>query len=450
MENETGKAMRILFRSLSERWRPEDILAVERQPLGRARSRVRASESSMASTFDGAKWPATPIASASALFGIEEPEVGDAEGLSAFIDHLKAILQVSNTDFKTGRMPRDQRKRTPEIPRSHRAYNKRFRAIRRLEEKLGDYRRVSRMRKLAQVAKSNMACFLPWEEFSRDWSTARFVAYLTATMNRRSVFTFGEQARAFDEYAERMFRALGRDANWLAVAHVYPREEVLSKLTDEQRGKLLGTWFGLMRECAEILGRAAGEQKLDLVRLVVRRGNDSSTWNEAAGAFNRAREGWMASIYSMGWQGLLDQLCPGKALRLMAADVVRGHAAYGDGLEPDTAVWGELPKPWEVLLHGVRCDRALVEAACAAHGIEGKGWVAPRPKTVAEFTPTPELVHGVVVSSPALARALKEAGYFAGPSKGGPGGYVGFEHDMDGLTPTVSEAWEAKNRTKRA
>ena len=44
-----------------------------------------------------------------------------------------------------------------------------------------------------------------------------------------------------------------------------------------------------------------------------------------------------------------------------------------------------------------------------------KGWIAQRPKgTPVAFTPTPELVHGVIVDDPELARVLRKAGWFSG------------------------------------
>ena len=45
---------------------------------------------------------------------------------------------------------------------------------------------------------------------------------------------------------------------------------------------------------------------------------------------------------------------------------------------------------------------------------EKSGWIAPRVHGVAEFKPTPELVHGVTVSNPFLATVLKRHRYFSG------------------------------------
>ena len=45
------------------------------------------------------------------------------------------------------------------------------------------------------------------------------------------------------------------------------------------------------------------------------------------------------------------------------------------------------------------------------------GWIARRgKKRVERFTPTPELVHGVVVASPSMAQAMRKAGIFSGKS----------------------------------
>lgn len=60
------------------------------------------------------------------------------------------------------------------------------------------------------------------------------------------------------------------------------------------------------------------------------------------------------------------------------------------------------------------CSRKEIEAACAKFKVEGKGWINPRPKSISQFKPTPELVHGVTVSSPALAKYLRSVGVFSG------------------------------------
>jgi hypothetical protein len=54
----------------------------------------------------------------------------------------------------------------------------------------------------------------------------------------------------------------------------------------------------------------------------------------------------------------------------------------------------------------------MVEAICRKHGVDSvkKGWTAAVQKRVAEFRPTPELVHGVTVSNPRLAAAIRKAG----------------------------------------
>jgi hypothetical protein len=110
-------------------------------------------------------------------------------------------------------------------------------------------------------------------------------------------------------------------------------------------------------------------------------------------------------------------MCPGKVPRLIAADVAFWHRRSGGGLHEDTAVWKELPRPWEVITGEENCPKSLVDDVCAKHGLDPvkSGWSAPRPgRTVERFTPTPELVHGVVVASPLLASVLRKAGVFSG------------------------------------
>ena len=212
---------------------------------------------------------------------------------------------------------------------------------------------------------------------------------------------------------------------WWAIAHVFPRADVLSRLTDEERGRLLGAWFDILMVLAERLDAVRLRSSIDTETMTVKRGNDSSTWNMLAGAWNRARDHWIALVYAMEIDGLLDTMLPGKVMRLMAADVVAWHRLAGGGVHPDTLVWRALPPPWLVLRGEATCTLADVEQACAAAGLDPTkgGWALPRPRTaVSPFRPTPELVHGVTVSNPYLADYLRRVGVFSGrPLKVTPG-----------------------------
>lgn len=419
-----------LFGSLKERWRPEDVAKhlldlTDAWPIG-VKTHLRASikhawfpyHSHMSTRFETTRGPLTTLRVAKDLFpALEGPADGnDLDAVETYLGALNAALGRSpGDDFKS----RPERKDRPKEWRHHGAFNKRWRLAIQLEQKLAKRQTHAVLTDLAQVAKSRLAKEITWEDFTEDAMTAAFIAYFTATLNRRSVFTAGKQKRAFDAVADALFDALDpKKANWWAIAHVYPDQSVLKHLTEEQRGCLLGRWFDVMRTSSAILGDLAGAGGYDLKNLVVKRGNDSSTWNAAAGAYNKARDGWVNALYELGAAEVLDKFVPTKAMRLMAADVVYMHRMWGSGdLDPQTRVWQLLPKPWEVIQGTAVCTRATVEAACAEAGVPSTGWVKPRPKTVAAFAPTPELVHGVMVSSPELAAQLKQAGYYAGPSK---------------------------------
>jgi hypothetical protein len=136
-----------------------------------------------------------------------------------------------------------------------------------------------------------------------------------------------------------------------------------------------------------------------------------------AQAWNKARDGWIALVYAIGADDLLDRVCPGKVMRLVAGDLAAWHRATGHGVEPNTQVWARLPRPWSVLRGEEACNRAMVAHVCEAVGLDPdrSGWVAARPAArPVPFRPTPELVHGVVVSHPHLAKVLRDAGWFSG------------------------------------
>lgn len=422
-----------LHGSLTQRHRPEDVALTivssnEFETLGFTTSeknslkRVSSSGynwSSMSKVFQGASGLVSQIKVASELFPkVRVPsDTTDVEEVFSYIEKLKSSLKIDGIDFKVDRSNREKREGLRAVPKSHRAYNKRFRLISRMNEKFGRWVENKNIRDLAQISKSRLASHIKLKDL-KDTATACFIAYFAARSNMRSIFTAGKQERAFDTVSQMLFNKLTKKSNWLAIAYVHPSPEVLTHLSEKDKGKLLATWYSVMERAAKVISSEVTLNEIDLKQMIVRRGNDSSTWNESAGAFNKARDGWINTLHALGADHVLDRFAPGKILRLMAADVAYLHRSYtGDGLEPDTKVWNNLPKPWEVILGKADCNRSMIEETCRKAGIEGKGWIVPREKSVAEWKPTPELVYGVQIGSPTLALILKRAGFFAGPSK---------------------------------
>jgi hypothetical protein len=338
-------------------------------------------------------------------------------------------------DFKQDRLNRAARRASGLGELSKRQYNKRFRLLARMEKKARKLDREWTKAELLQVAKSRLACRVTLADLNDDIDTAAFVAYLAATLNRRSVFTAGPQELAFDEIADMLLARVKRStaAGWWAVAHVLPDVDVVARLTDAQKGRLLGLWHAALVTAADILKGVDAACAINRQTMVVRRVNDSSTWEAAAGAWNKVREGYVAVLHALGAEEVWDRQCLGKVPRLMAGDVTFWHRLRGDEIcHPDVKVWAELPPQWEVLEGRADCTRQNVEAASRKHGVDPvkAGWTAPRPgdRKAAAFSPTPELVHGVAVTSPALAAALRKAGWFSGKgAKSLPEGTPGVE-----------------------
>lgn len=256
-------------------------------------------------------------------------------------------------------------------------------------------------------------------DFLADPGAACFIAYFTAKRKLRRQFTLSGRDNPFDEIAELLFARCRRsaDTDWWMIAQAYPTPEVLARLTEEQRGELLGRWFRTMRSTASALESLWAASEFDRERMIVRRGNDSSTWNLLCGAYNAARAAWLSCLAATEATGLLDVACPGKAMMLMAGDLAAWHLATGSGPHPDTQVWAALPLPWEVLDGRATCTAAQVVEFCEIAGIDPHrtGWTGPKPPgPVGTFRPTPELVHGVAVADPVWAGMLRGAGAFSG------------------------------------
>jgi hypothetical protein len=425
-----------LFDTLSRRLPPE---AVARLILDRIGDRLPDAEKRLLTKATRPAWWASSMsqdfwkpvgmerqAQVAAALAPSVPVPGDTRRPDLMLDYVRRLGEtvarpLGHLDFKRDRLNREARRAAGLGELSKRQYNKRFRLLARMEKKARKLAREWTKAELLQVAKSRLACRLTPADLNGDLDTAAFIAYLTATLNRRSVFTAGAQERAYDEVADMLLARVKQSpaAGWWAVAHVLPDADVVARLDDEHRGRLLGLWHAALVAAAGILQEVDAACPVNRQTMVVRRGNDSSTWNAAAGAWNKTREGYVAVLYALGADAVWEAQCLGKVPRLMAGDVTAWHMASGDDVShPDVKVWAALPPPWEVLEGRASCTKDVVEAVCRQHGVDPvkSGWTAPRPggRQAAAFRPTPELVHGVAVTSPALAAVLRKAGWFSG------------------------------------
>lgn len=433
------ETIRKLHESLGARETPEAVATLIRTGMGgRATlsvriglSRLAASSlkrffgwSAMATRFKQPDGMQRQIAKARELAGLfldrALPECDDPDSLEAFIAAFNAMIgkAAGRDSFKYDRIGRKLRAEMG-LGLSRRRYSKLFRLSGRLERRLKALRQQEARYRLILIGKAALAPELSLESFGGHLPTAAFVAYYAARMKLRSEFTISGQQRPFDALASALLKMCTDDpqTRWLAIAHVFPRADVLAHLDDAQKGRLLGRWFDILSEIAELLENAHSRTKIDLETMVVKRGNDSSSWNLLAAAWNRARDHWIALIEALDLDALFDTMLPGKVMRLMAGDVAAWHQAAGTGIHPDTAVWARLPKPWAVLRGEQICTRAQIEAECERQGVDPQtsGWSAPRPRDqIAAFRPTPELVHGVSVGNPYIAQWFRKAGVFSG------------------------------------
>lgn len=431
--------MEKLFQSLHQRKRPEDVAqliieqladqlsekqrtVLQKAAQGSLKQRFLA-YTSMLEDFARPVGLARQATVAGHLFASPPPaadQCDDPTLVEAYIHQVSQQIRkdFGRNDFRAHRLNHEARKAAG-MEISRRRYNKLFRILTRMEAKLQTLIREWKKLELTKIGKSGFSSKLSWESFAADENSACFIAYYVARCNLRSEFTIDGQQKPYDEIADLLLsRCRGSSTtNWWAIAHVYPSQEVLMHLSDEQKGELLGEWFMVLQEIAVLLEETWEKSQIKRETMVVRPGNDSSTWNIMAGAWNRARDHWIALLYALGMEEILEKICPGKVLRLMAADVVAWHYRAGGKLDPNTAVWNELPLPWEVLSGARTCTRQMVEEVCRKHNLdpEKSGWTMPRPQNAAaRFRPTPELVHGITIGNPYLATFLRKAGFFSG------------------------------------
>lgn len=386
--------------------------------------------SSMSEDFERTTDCKDQLAAAARLCGVDVSHVdpADPDQVRSLIDAQGAMLGgwKAGSDWKADRLPKDQRavfRAVLAVPHpalaSKRQYNRCIRSLRHLEDKRQRMETAQRLRRLVLIGHSGFAHEIPLEQFAADPVTACFIAYYAARKNKRRLFSLQGKENPVDHLADALLdriRVQAARTDWEMLALAYPQPEVIARLTDAQRGSMMGRWWAVMRDTAAELERAwpAKARKLSMI---VRKGMDSSTWNAMAQAYNAARAGWLNCVTASGADGLLEPFCPGKVMRLMAADLAYWHRSSGGDVDPDTKVWAFLPMPWDVISGKTRCTRADVEGACREMGTDpaARGWTAPRAHgDVAEFRPTPELVHGVEVADPQWAALLRRAGVFSG------------------------------------
>ncbi|MBS1795933.1 MAG: hypothetical protein JSS81_18920 [Acidobacteria bacterium] len=432
-------ALERLYRTLKQRKRPEDVAEMILPVLGESLSAADRGKlekaakgslknivlgyTSMLQEFVGPIGAAKQVRKAIEIFEIENADGTAFDNPAEVEGFIKRIGPTINKEFgrnsyRADRLNREKRKAAG-LDLSRRKYNKFFRVLRHLEKKLDRLTAEYKKFEFQQIGKHGFAHHIGFDEFSRDVYAACFVAYYTARCNLRSEFTIDGQQRPFDEIADVLFRKClerDRETNWPMIAQVYPNQRVLNFLSGAEKGGLLGKWTSLLQDLAVFLKEIWDANTFRRDSMVVKRGDDSSTWNNTAAAWNKARDNWMNLIYAMGADFVLDEMCFGKLMRLMAADVVAWHRSAGNTLDPNTLVWSELPLPWEVFGGTRICTKETVLEACRKAGLDAEksGWIAPRPHGVVEFRPTPELVHGVTVSNPFLATVLKKHKYFSG------------------------------------
>lgn len=428
-----------LHKTLDERRRPEDVaemivelmkndlnrheLSVLEKAAQGSLKRSLHGYTSMLETFGTAVGAEKQIKKTIEIFKISQNETSNyhyAENIETFLTETSPLIHksIGKNDFRSDRLNKIQRKEAG-LDLSKRNYNKKWRLLKRIEKRLYKCIQESKKIEFQKIAKHGLAHTISPEDFNSDLNTACFIAYFNARSNVRSTFTNQSQERPFDEICEMFFNRCKGSAdktNWQAVSYIYTNEEALHYLTDEQKGRLLGKWSKILQEIAEFLGELWTDNNINRKTMAVKKGNDSTTWNNTAGAWNKARDNWMNLIYALGMEYILDDICFGKVMRLMAADVIAWHLSNGGKLDPSTEVWNILPLPWEVFQEKQFCNKKMIVQACRKAGIdpEKSGWIAPRTQQVSQFKPTPELVHGVIVSNPFLASVLRKNKYFSG------------------------------------
>jgi len=226
----------------------------------------------------------------------------DPNKVEAFVRKVsETIFKVYGAnDFKSNRLTKVERHALG-LFKCQRWYNRRWRLLARMEKKIQRLAWNQRKYLFTRVGKGGLAVEIPFEDFAADVNTACLVAYLSARMSMRSAFTNTSQVRAYDNVSEMLYnRAVQKGTiRYDVVAYLMADEKVLRRLSDEQKGQMLGRWWALLTDMADMLHEYYRTAKFNRANMIVTKGNDSSTWNQVAGG--RIRLGRTGSPWSTRW-----------------------------------------------------------------------------------------------------------------------------------------------------
>ena len=398
-----------LHRSIEERWRPEEVAAAATLLLPELRDLLRpASRYSWGDArFD--RYGRPGFRGHSISLGVLA-SLGLPSDLDAAIGLLEHETGLISDDLRD-RMPSPVRRQAG-IKISRRAYMRQCRVLLSLRRKRAAVVSRGRFSRWERVAQSGWALDLGLESFMRLTPVTRvFVAYYVARRQRQSVFSGSGQDAAWDRVSDNLFPLI-TPAPCLGL--IFPHKDVLRSMTDAGRTMLLFKGYAELFAMAQVMGALWLSLGADRATMEVQRGMNSSDWNILAGAWNGVRSLWISLIYACGREEDLDRLLPGKAMRLMASDVMAWHRSLGDDEGPDVKVFKQLPLPWDVVLGREVCGRELVLTAISRARVKDT-WTKPRePQPPVPTKITNALVHGVAAESPELADMLRRAGWFAG------------------------------------
>lgn len=348
---------------------------------------------------------------------LPEADPKDARSLLDWsVDAMKA-LHMPDPDIRTRMNSEKLQSVFPDV--SSRTYLKAVRSVLHLWERAGILDRTQAMERAIEFSKTRLASTITLDDFLGAPMTASFVAYYKARLARRTLFGVESQSRPSDNVSEALLELALDEARPHVIAKVLTRRGILSTMDSKQTASLLSAYSKVMEASADRL-EAMFDSARTLSPLVVRKGDDSSAWNAHALAFNQARTGMLnLAATTPDLQKALEHNLPGKVPSLVAADLMRWYDGSGVELQDDTAVFKALPMPWDVVLHGTKCTRQMVEDACSAVGMKAAetGWTeAYRQAETEEAKRTPVSLHGVVLPDyvETMFPYLKSAGWFSG------------------------------------
>jgi hypothetical protein len=270
------------------------------------------------------------------------------------------------------------------------------------------------------------------KSLAADIPTALFVVLASLDFSARKAFTLDKQQQGgLNPYLGFFFKQLeahSANVSWDLVFHIYPCENTLSRLSQEQKEHAFDLWTPQLPLLAQFLENQWNLGVKDCAQrnmLVARRGSklDSDGWNRTAGAWNNAIR-FIRLLAPSFPESRYNSVVLFKTLKLTAGDQMRWADSSGKGADQDTLIFKDLIDaqqegqrswlPWSGITHDTPGLKEQIQSLCNTYQVPIQKWLGrAQQRSSEQVNAHLPMICGVSISQMSIEQAsiLKSIGF---------------------------------------